>query len=64
MAGTTEINFGINIEEQKPQFNKVFDKFAEVPEGQKLLLETMIDGSPFPQVEWFKDSVPIKPNDQ
>lgn len=63
MAGSTDVNFGINIEEQKPQFNKVFDKFAEVPEGQKLLLETVIDGSPFPQVEWYKDSIPLKPDD-
>lgn len=64
MAGDAEIKFGVNIEQVKPAINKLFDKFAEVPQGQKLELNCKIDGSPFPEVEWFKDSKKINPDNQ
>lgn len=64
MGGNSEITFGVNIEQVKPSITKMFDRFAEIPQGQPLELTCKIDGSPFPEVEWFKDSEKLQPNNQ
>ena len=35
----------------------------EVAEGKPFKLEVKVDGRPLPDVQWFKDGVPLKPNE-
>lgn len=64
MAGDSDIDFSITLKSEAPSIRKMFDKFAEIVEGEKLELSCILDGSPIPHVEWFKDGVKIVPDDQ
>uniref|UniRef100_A0A336KYA7 CSON000839 protein n=1 Tax=Culicoides sonorensis TaxID=179676 RepID=A0A336KYA7_CULSO len=63
MAGDAELEFNITLSAEKPSIRKMFDKFAEIVEGEKLELSCVLDGSPIPTVQWYKDSEKIEPND-
>lgn len=55
MAGDSEHEFSITLKAEKPSIRKMFDRFAEIVEGEKLELSCILDGSPIPQVHWYKD---------
>lgn len=53
----------MNILKKPPAFDKKLPRHLEVNEGEKLELKTQTSGSPIPEVKWYKDGVPISPND-
>lgn len=64
VCGDTEAKFKLNILQKPPAFEQKLPKSLEVDEGEKLELKCKINGSPIPDVQWFKDSVPIKPDNR
>lgn len=64
MAGDTECEFCITLKSEKPSIRKIFDRFAEVVEGEKLELNCSLDGSPIPHVQWYKDGQKILEDEQ
>jgi hypothetical protein len=64
IGGSTEAKFNLNMLHLPPTFSTKFDKLAEIPEGQKLELKCIINGSPIPVVKWFKDGDEIIPDAQ
>jgi len=64
IAGDTEMKFRICVLEQAPVFATKFDRFVEIPEGEKLELKCKVDGSPLPKVRWMLDNDELLPSDQ
>lgn len=53
----------MNILKKPPAFDKKLPRHLEVNEGEKLELKVQSSGSPIPEAKWYKDGVPISPND-
>jgi hemicentin len=64
IAGDTEEKFHLTILELAPVFENKFDRFLEIPEGERLELKCKIDGSPLPKVRWMLDGDELLPSDQ
>jgi hemicentin len=64
IAGDTEEKFHLTILELAPVFETKFDRFMEIPEGEKLELKCKIDGSPLPKIRWMLDGDELLPSDQ
>lgn len=64
IAGDTEIKFRLTVLESAPVFATKFDRFIEIPEGERLELKCKVDGSPLPKVKWMLDNDEILPSDQ
>lgn len=64
IAGDTEIKFRLAVLELAPIFENKFDKFKEIPEGDKLELKCKVDGSPLPRVIWMHDNEELLPSEQ
>ena len=64
IAGDTEIKFNLAVLSEPPVFTTKFDRFIEIPEGEKLELKCKIDGSPLPKVRWMLDNDELTPSDQ
>ena len=64
IAGDTEAQFRLVVLESPPVFTTKFDRFVEIPEGEKLELKCKVDGSPLPTVRWMLDNDELLPSDQ
>lgn len=64
IAGDTEIKFNLGVLKLAPVFETKFDRFMEIPEGQRLELKCKVDGSPLPKVRWMLDGDDLLPSDQ
>lgn len=64
IAGDTEVKFRLVVLEQAPVFATKFDRFIELPEGDKLELKCKVDGSPLPSVRWMLDNDELLPSEQ
>lgn len=64
IAGDTEAVFRLAVLESAPIFATRFDKFKEIPEGEKLELKCKVDGSPLPKVKWMLDNEELLPSEQ
>lgn len=64
VAGDTEAKFKLNVMHVPPEFAKKLDRSVEIPEGEKLELKCIVDGSPLPIVKWYKDGEEVKPSEQ
>lgn len=64
IAGDTEEKFHLTILELAPVFETKFDRFIEIPEGERLELKCKVDGSPLPKVRWMLDGDELLPSDQ
>lgn len=64
MAGDSEHEFSVTLKAEKPSIRKMFDRFAEIVEGEKLELCCILDGSPIPNVQWYKDSEKLVADEQ
>lgn len=64
IAGDTEAVFRLAVLESPPVFATRFDKFKEIPEGEKLELKCKVDGSPLPKVKWMLDNEELLPSEQ
>lgn len=64
IAGDTEIQFRLAVLESAPVFATKFDRFVEIPEGEKLVLTCKVDGSPLPKVRWMLDNDELLPSEQ
>ena len=63
-VGTTEAPFHLNLQKLAPMFKSKLESALEVSEGKPIVLECMVDGSPMPAVQWFKDSEELIPDAQ
>lgn len=64
IAGDTEVKFRLTVLESAPVFASKFDRFIELPEGEKLELKCKVDGSPLPSVRWMLDNDELLPSEQ
>lgn len=64
IAGDTEEKFHLTILQAPPVFETKFDRFMEIPEGEKLELKCKVDGSPLPKIRWMLDNDELLPSDQ
>jgi hypothetical protein len=64
IAGDTEERFHLAILELAPVFETKFDRFIEIPEGERLELKCKVDGSPLPNIRWMLDGDELLPSDQ
>lgn len=64
IAGDTEEKFHLTILQVPPVFETKFDRFIEIPEGERLELKCKVDGSPLPKVRWMLDNDELLPSDQ
>jgi Immunoglobulin I-set domain len=64
IAGETEIKFRLTVLESAPVFASKFDRFIEIPEGERLELKCKVDGSPLPKVKWILDNDELNANEQ
>lgn len=61
-VGETKAPFKLELQSLSPSFVKKLNNALDVEQGQPLLLECVVDGSPLPTVQWFKDSEELKPS--
>lgn len=61
-VGETQAPFKLELQSLSPSFVKKLNNALDVEQGQPLLLECVVDGSPLPTVQWFKDSEELKPS--
>ena len=64
IAGETEAKFNMSLLQLAPTFIKKPERVANIDEGQKLEIKALLDGSPIPVVQWFKNGEPISPEDK
>lgn len=64
IAGDTEEKFHLSILQAPPVFETKFDRFMEIPEGERLELKCKVDGSPLPKIRWMLDNDELTPSDQ
>ncbi|XP_067207809.1 obscurin isoform X2 [Linepithema humile] len=63
VAGSAETSCKLSMMLTAPSFGKQLPRSAEVDEGEPLELKAKVDGSPIPNVAWFKDGERIMPDD-
>ncbi|XP_011291978.1 obscurin isoform X5 [Musca domestica] len=59
--GTTEAPFKLTMMDLSPVFVKNLEPTKEVHETEPLVLQCVVDGSPLPVIQWYKDNEEIKP---
>lgn len=63
VAGSVQTSCDLSMTLTAPSFGKALPRAAEIDEGEPLELKAKVDGSPIPNVAWFKDGEKITPND-
>lgn len=63
VAGSRQTSCDLSMTLTAPSFGKALPRSAEVDEGEPLELKAKVDGSPIPNVAWFKDGEKITPDD-
>ncbi|XP_024880175.1 obscurin isoform X3 [Temnothorax curvispinosus] len=63
VAGSVKTSCDLSMTLTAPSFGKALPRSAEVDEGEPLELKAKVDGSPIPNVAWFKDGEKITPDD-
>ncbi|XP_034177401.2 obscurin isoform X2 [Osmia lignaria lignaria] len=63
VAGSAQSKCNLKMKLITPTFDQGLPKSAEVDEGDSFELKAKIDGSPMPEVAWFKDGEKIVPDD-
>jgi len=63
-AGTTEVPFKVELQSIPPTFTKKLPSALDAVQGEPLILQCQVDGSPLPSVQWFKDGKEIVPSEQ
>ncbi|XP_071572462.1 protein Obscurin isoform X5 [Temnothorax nylanderi] len=63
VAGSVQTSCDLSMTLTAPSFGKALPRSAEVDEGEPLELKAKVDGSPIPNVAWFKDGEKITPDD-
>ncbi|XP_017836914.1 obscurin isoform X3 [Drosophila busckii] len=61
-VGETKALFKLALQSLAPNFSQKLDSALDVLEGEPLVLECVVDGSPLPTIQWFKDSEEVKPS--
>ncbi|XP_054088791.1 obscurin [Zeugodacus cucurbitae] len=62
-VGVTEVPFKLSLLELAPKFESKFENAKEVCQGEDLVLQCKIAGSPLPLISWMKDGEQLKPNE-
>ncbi|XP_047025271.1 obscurin isoform X5 [Helicoverpa zea] len=63
LAGEASCEAPISLEQKAAGFAHKLDRQKDVDEGEPLELKAKLDGSPIPTAMWFKDGVPLSPED-
>ncbi|XP_011689400.1 PREDICTED: muscle M-line assembly protein unc-89 isoform X4 [Wasmannia auropunctata] len=63
VAGSVQTDCDLSMTLAAPSFGKALPRSADVDEGEPLELKAKVDGSPIPNVAWFKDGEKITPDD-
>ncbi|XP_012537087.1 obscurin isoform X3 [Monomorium pharaonis] len=63
VAGSVETSCDLSMTLTEPSFGKALPRSAEVDEGEPLELKAKVNGSPIPNIAWFKDGEKITPDD-
>nr|XP_049692295.1 obscurin isoform X6 [Helicoverpa armigera] len=63
LAGEASCEAPISLEQKAAGFAHKLDRQKDVDEGEPLELKAKLDGSPIPTAKWFKDGVPLSPED-
>ncbi|XP_011878155.1 PREDICTED: muscle M-line assembly protein unc-89 isoform X5 [Vollenhovia emeryi] len=63
VAGSTQTSCDLSMTLTAPSFGKALPRSEEVDEGEPLELKAKVDGSPIPNIAWFKDGEKITPDD-
>ncbi|XP_043255290.1 obscurin-like isoform X3 [Colletes gigas] len=63
VAGSSQSACQLKMKMITPTFGQTLPRSTEVDEGEPLVLKAMIDGSPAPEVSWFKDGEKIVPDE-
>ncbi|XP_059224502.1 obscurin isoform X2 [Stomoxys calcitrans] len=61
-TGTTEGPFKLTMLEMAPMFVKNLEPTKEVHQTEPLTLQCIVDGSPLPVIQWYKDNEEVKPS--
>uniref|UniRef100_A0A034VYZ1 Muscle M-line assembly protein unc-89 n=2 Tax=Bactrocera dorsalis TaxID=27457 RepID=A0A034VYZ1_BACDO len=61
--GVTEVPFKLSLLELAPKFESKFDNAKEVFQGEDLVLQCKVIGSPIPLISWIKDGEQLKPSE-
>nr|NP_001286806.1 obscurin, isoform H [Drosophila melanogaster]AHN56601.1 obscurin, isoform H [Drosophila melanogaster] len=61
--GVTKAPFKLAMLSLAPSFVKKLDNALDVLQGEPLVLECCVDGSPLPTVQWLKDGDEVKPSE-
>lgn len=62
--GVTKAPFKLAMLSLAPSFVKKLDNALDVLQGEPLVLECCVDGSPLPTVQWLKDGDEVKPSER
>lgn len=62
--GSTEVKFNLALLELAPKFDSKFDNAKEVSQGEDLILQCKVIGSPLPLIRWTKDGEELKPTEK
>ncbi|KAK9307269.1 hypothetical protein QLX08_002302 [Tetragonisca angustula] len=63
VAGSAQTTSNLTMQLIAPSFGNVLPKSTEVDEGEPLELKVKVDGSPIPEIVWYKDGEKIVPNE-
>lgn len=63
VAGTIHTDCEVTMQLITPTFTSTLPRSTEVDEGDCLELKAKIDGSPMPEISWYKDGEKIIPDD-
>nr|XP_012153983.1 PREDICTED: muscle M-line assembly protein unc-89-like isoform X1 [Megachile rotundata] len=63
VAGSAQTKGTLKMKLITPTFDQGLPKSTEVDEGDTLELKAKVDGSPMPEIAWFKDGEKIVPDD-
>ena len=63
VAGSAQTICNLTMQLIAPSFGNLLPKSTEVDEGDSLELKVKVDGSPIPEIVWYKDGEKIVPNE-
>ncbi|XP_017890129.1 obscurin isoform X5 [Ceratina calcarata] len=63
VAGSSQTACDVKMQMITPMFGATLPKSTEVDEGDCLELKAKVDGSPMPEIAWYKDSEKLVPDD-